>query len=168
MFSPSHRSTPNKQRPLPTVVSPPNLNITNIDLNNDLTSPLITSDTTRTNHFNSTTNIVNSTQTKETNYLLAIIYGIVNTILTVPCMYGYALIIFSDPFFAPHLPMLCKLVLFSSAVHQIVFSISSTLPFAIGQVQDAVGVLVPLFFQKQLLLCFSNFLYFFLLCFTNN
>ena len=135
MFSPSHRSTPNKQRPLP-----PNLNITNIDLNNDLTSPLITSDTTRTKHFNSTTNIVNSTKTKETNYLLAIIYGIVNTILTVPCMYGYALIIFSDPFFAPHLPMLCKLVLFSSAVHQIVFSISSTLPFAIGQVQDAVGI----------------------------
>ena len=164
MFSPSHRSTPNKQRPLPTVVSPPNLNITNIDLNNDLTSPLITSDTTRTNHFNSTTNIVNSTKTKETNYLLAIIYGIVNTILTVPCMYGYALIIFSDPFFAPHLPMLCKLVLFSSAVHQIVFSISSTLPFAIGQVQDAVGVLIPLL-SKQLLLAFSNFLYFFLVLF---
>ena len=164
MFSPSHRcSTPNKQRPLP-YVSPPNLNINNIDMNNDLTSPLITSDTTRTNHFNSTTNIVNSTQTKETNYLLAIIYGIVNTILTVPCMYGYALIIFSDPFFAPHLPMLCKLVLFSSAVHQIVFSISSTLPFAIGQVQDAVGVLIPLL-SKQLLLAFSNFLYFFLVLF---
>ena len=167
MFSPSHRSTPNKQRPLPTVVSPPNLNITNIDLNNDLTSPLITSDTTRTNHFNSTTNIVNSTQTKETNYLLAIIYGIVNTILTVPCMYGYALIIFSDPFFAPHLPMLCKLVLFSSAVHQIVFSISSTLPFAIGQVQDAVGVIVPLLFHNCYLL-FLTFYISFLFCFTNN
>ena len=163
MFSPSHRcSTPNKRSPI--VVSPPKLNINNIDMNNDLTSPLITSDTTRTNHFNSTTNIVNSTQTKETNYLLAIIYGIVNTILTVPCMYGYALIIFSDPFFAPHLPMLCKLVLFSSAVHQIVFSISSTLPFAIGQVQDAVGVTVPLL-SKQLLLAFSNFLYFFLVLF---
>ena len=155
MFSPSHRSTPNnKQRPSPIVVSPPSLNINN-DMNNDITSPLITSNST---------NIVNSTQTKETNYLLAIIYGIVNTILTVPCMYGYALIIFSDPFFTPHLPMLCKLVLFSSAVHQIVFSISSTLPFAIGQVQDAVGVLIPLL-SKQLLLAFSNFLYFFLVLF---
>ena len=155
MFSPSHRcSTPNKQRPSPIVVSPPSLNINN-DMNNDITSPLITSNST---------NIVNSTKTKETNYLLAIIYGIVNTILTVPCMYGYALIIFSDPFFTPHLPMLCKLVLFSSAVHQIVFSISSTLPFAIGQVQDAVGVLIPLL-SKQLLLAFSNFLYFFLVLF---
>ena len=154
MFSPSHRcSTPNK--PSPIVVSPPSLNINN-DMNNDITSPLMTSNST---------NIVNSTQTKETNYLLAIIYGIVNTILTVPCMYGYALIIFSDPFFAPHLPMLCKLVLFSSAVHQIVFSISSTLPFAIGQVQDAVGVTVPLLFHNQLLLAFSNFLYFFLVLF---
>ena len=158
----SHRcSTPNKH---PSPMSPPNLNI-NTSIGNDLTSPLITSDTTRTNHFNSTTNIVNSTKTKETNYLLAIIYGIVNTILTVPCMYGYALIIFSDPFFAPHLPMLCKLVLFSSAVHQIVFSISSTLPFAIGQVQDAVGVIVLLLFHNQLLLAFPNFLYFFLVLF---
>ena len=157
MFSPSHRcSTPNK-RPSPIVVSPPSLNINN-DMNNDITSPLITSNST---------NIVNSTKTKETNYLLAIIYGIVNTILTVPCMYGYALIIFSDPFFAPHLPMLCKLVLFSSAVHQIVFSISSTLPFAIGQVQDAVGVPIHLL-SKQLLLAFPNFYIFFLFCFTNN
>ena len=71
------------------------------------------------------------------NLVLACIYGLINTVLTVPCMYGYALIIFSDPFFTAYTPQLCKLVLFSSAIHQIVFSLTSSLPFAIGQVQDA-------------------------------
>ncbi|KAG7393468.1 hypothetical protein PHYBOEH_006072 [Phytophthora boehmeriae] len=52
-------------------------------------------------------------------------------------MYGYALIIFSHPTFAVYTPALSKLVVFSSAVHQVIFTLLSSLPFAIGQVQDA-------------------------------
>ena len=100
---------------------------------NTLHTPLLTS-------LNSPINVRVASTPKATttnNLPLAIIYGIINTILTVPCMYGYALIIFSDPFFTDYTPQLCKLVLFSSAVHQMVFSLASSLPFAIGQVQDA-------------------------------
>ncbi|CBN78269.1 conserved unknown protein [Ectocarpus siliculosus] len=57
--------------------------------------------------------------------------------MAVPILYGYAAIIFRHPVFAPYMPALAKLVLFSSMVHQAVFSLVSTLPFAIGQVQDA-------------------------------
>ncbi|KAL3133431.1 hypothetical protein ABBQ38_007297 [Trebouxia sp. C0009 RCD-2024] len=45
-----------------------------------------------------------------------------------------------DHFFQPVLGQMVKLVFLSSGVHQIVFSIKSTLPFAVGQVQD-VGLI---------------------------
>ena len=51
-------------------------------------------------------------------------------------MMSFASIIFSDPFFAPYLPSLVKLVLFSAAMHQICYVASSTMDFAVGQVQD--------------------------------
>ena len=65
----------------------------------------------------------------------SIMYGVINSILTIPCMYGYAAIIFSHHDFAPLMPSLSKLVMFSSVVHQVMFTLLSTLPFAIGQVQ---------------------------------
>ncbi|OQR99808.1 Sulfate Permease (SulP) Family, partial [Thraustotheca clavata] len=67
----------------------------------------------------------------------SLIYGIINSILTIPCMYGYAAIIFSHSDFTTFMPALAKLVLLSSVVHQIMFTMMSALPFAIGQVQDA-------------------------------
>lgn len=45
-----------------------------------------------------------------------------------------------DHFFQPVLGQMVKLVFLSSGVHQLVFSIKSTLPFAVGQVQD-VGLI---------------------------
>jgi len=54
-----------------------------------------------------------------------------------PVMMSFASIIFADPFFAPYAPELVKLVLFSSAVHQLCYVKWSTMPFAVGQVQDA-------------------------------
>ena len=68
---------------------------------------------------------------------LDVLYGCVNAIMCVPVMISFTSIIFRDPAFAPHLPQLVKLVLFSSMIHQICFSIFSSLPFAVGQVQDA-------------------------------
>jgi MFS superfamily sulfate permease-like transporter/CRP-like cAMP-binding protein len=124
MLSPSHRSTPKLSSirtdySKPTTVNSPSL-----------ISPLLSK-------VGSKTEISNNESKQQPVLVLAIIYGLINTILTVPCMYGYALIIFSDPFFSDYTPSLCKLVLLSSAVHQIMFSIQSSLPFAIGQVQDA-------------------------------
>eukprot|EP00904_Undaria_pinnatifida_P013030 jgi/Undpi1/8858/HiC_scaffold_25.g11320.m1 len=69
--------------------------------------------------------------------LKIIIYGAVNAMMAIPILYGYAAIIFRHSVFAPYMPALAKLIIFSSMVHQTVFSVSSTLPFAIGQVQDA-------------------------------
>ncbi len=45
-----------------------------------------------------------------------------------------------DHFFKPVLGQMVKLVFLSSRVHQVIFSIKSTLPFAVGQVQD-VGLI---------------------------
>ncbi|DBA04752.1 TPA: hypothetical protein N0F65_004389 [Lagenidium giganteum] len=67
----------------------------------------------------------------------AVMYGVINSILTIPCMYGYAAIIFSHHDFVTFMPSLSKLVIFSSVVHQVMFTLLSSLPFAIGQVQDA-------------------------------
>ena len=50
------------------------------------------------------------------------------------------LICLQDHFFKPVLGQMVKLVFLSSGVHQIIFSIKSTLPFAVGQVQD-VGLI---------------------------
>ncbi|CAM9587850.1 unnamed protein product, partial [Phaeothamnion confervicola] len=71
------------------------------------------------------------------SFLLALIYGAVNAVMCIPVLYGYAAIIFSSAVFGPFMPALAKLVLLSSVVHQTTFSLLSTLPFAIGQVQDA-------------------------------
>jgi SulP family sulfate permease len=44
---------------------------------------------------------------------------------------------FSEQVYAPFMPSLAKLCLLSSATHQLIMSVFSTLPFAVGQVQDA-------------------------------
>eukprot|EP00045_Choanoeca_perplexa_P014077 m.163665 g.163665 ORF g.163665 m.163665 type:complete len:1097 (+) comp16556_c0_seq5:174-3464(+) len=67
----------------------------------------------------------------------AFLFGVINAIIIVPVVVSYTQIIFSDPFFKPHLPLLVKLLFFSSVVHQTCFTLMSSLPFAIGQVQDA-------------------------------
>ena len=56
-------------------------------------------------------------------------------VLTIPCVYGYAAIIFRDKVYQQDLPELSRLVLFSCAVHQLMFSMLSSLPFSIGQVR---------------------------------
>ncbi|KDO33892.1 hypothetical protein SPRG_01772 [Saprolegnia parasitica CBS 223.65] len=71
------------------------------------------------------------------NTFKAFMYGLINAALVVPVCMSFTAIIFSNPFFTPFMPTLVKLVGLSSAVHQIMFSSLSSLPFAIGQVQDA-------------------------------
>ncbi|ETV92453.1 hypothetical protein H310_13328 [Aphanomyces invadans] len=71
------------------------------------------------------------------NAIKAAMYGFINAIFLIPVTMSFTAIIFSDPFFQPYMPALVKLVGFSCAVHQTTFTLKSSLPFAIGQVQDA-------------------------------
>ena len=52
-------------------------------------------------------------------------------------MMSFATIIYHDKIFSSYLPVLVKLTLVSSAMHQLCFSVFSSMPYAIGQVQDA-------------------------------
>ena len=70
----------------------------------------------------------------------ACVVGLVNSIVAIPVTLSFAAIIFKAPFFAPYLGALVKLVFLSSAIHAAVFSAFSTMPFAVGQVQD-VGLI---------------------------
>ncbi|GMF50884.1 unnamed protein product [Phytophthora fragariaefolia] len=70
----------------------------------------------------------------------SLMFGIVNSARAIPTMYGYAAIIFSHSAFDHYMPLLSKLVIFSSAIHQLMFTFMSSLPFAIGQVQN-VGII---------------------------
>ncbi|RMX69466.1 hypothetical protein DD238_001378 [Peronospora effusa] len=65
------------------------------------------------------------------------VFGVLNTVILVPLMISFAQIIFRDPEFQPYMNDLVKLVLVSAAVHQLCFTCVSSLPFAMGQVQDA-------------------------------
>lgn len=71
------------------------------------------------------------------DFLFALIYAFVNVIISVPALYGYSAVIFSDDCYQSHMNALSKLVIFSSAIHQIAFCCCSSLPFAIATVQDA-------------------------------
>jgi SulP family sulfate permease len=66
-----------------------------------------------------------------------LVYAIINVIIAVPGLIGYASVIFNHPSFQPHMAALSKLVIFSSLVHQFAFTMFSSLDFAIGTVQDA-------------------------------
>lgn len=66
-----------------------------------------------------------------------LLYGTINGIMCIPVTISFCTIIYRDKGFETYLPQLVKLVLFSSMIHQWAFTYFSSLPFAIGQVQDA-------------------------------
>lgn len=49
---------------------------------------------------------------------------------------AYAAIVFRHPAYAAYIDPLSKMFFLSSAIHQAVFCLMSSLPFAMGQVQD--------------------------------
>jgi len=71
------------------------------------------------------------------SFVYYMVYALVNSIMCVPCLYGYASVIFSHSIYQSHINALSKLVILSSVIHQFCFTIFSSLPFSIGQVQDA-------------------------------
>lgn len=70
----------------------------------------------------------------------ALVFGAINSVATIPALVAYAAIVFKDPVYAPYIDQLCKFFFLSSAIHQTVFCLLSTLPFSVGQVQD-VGLI---------------------------
>eukprot|EP00879_Flechtneria_rotunda_P026975 GHRR01028828.1.p1 GENE.GHRR01028828.1~~GHRR01028828.1.p1 ORF type:complete len:515 (+),score=170.87 GHRR01028828.1:54-1547(+) len=69
-----------------------------------------------------------------------VLYGIINSIVGIPTMISFAAIVYQDPFYKPLLGQLARLSFFSAATHQLVFTLCSSLPFAVGQPQD-VGLI---------------------------
>jgi hypothetical protein len=69
--------------------------------------------------------------------VVAAVYGTINAIVVLPILMSFGAIIYRDDAFAPYLSVLVKLTLVSGIVHQLCFSAFSSLPFAVGQVQDA-------------------------------
>jgi hypothetical protein len=69
--------------------------------------------------------------------LSCLVYAVVNVVIAVPSLYGYAAVIFKHPIFHPYRNQLAKLVISSSLIHQLGFTMFSSMPFAIGMVQDA-------------------------------
>ncbi|KAL9180767.1 hypothetical protein ACHAXT_011220 [Thalassiosira profunda] len=69
--------------------------------------------------------------------ILSLLYALVNLSIVLPVLMSFGSIIYHDDFFRPYLSVLMKLTVVSGAVHQITFSTVSSLPFAVGQVQDA-------------------------------
>lgn len=59
---------------------------------------------------------------------------------TFHALQAYTGMLLQDHFFQPVLSDMVKLVFLSSGVHQVIFSVKSTLPYAVGQVQD-VGLI---------------------------
>ena len=74
---------------------------------------------------------------EETSVLTSFIYGMINATIVLPVLMSFSSIIYRDQAFLPYSNVLVKLTLASGIVHQLCFSTFSSLPFAVGQVQDA-------------------------------
>lgn len=70
----------------------------------------------------------------------AVVFGLINTAAGVPALIAFCAVVFKDPLYTPWVDPLCKLFFLSSAVHQAVVSLRSSVPNAVGQVQD-VGLI---------------------------
>lgn len=88
----------------------------------------------------------------------SVLFGLINSIVLVPVMIGFAQIIFRHEFFHKngYMPSLVKLVLSASIVHQISFTALSSLPFAIGQVQDAGLIFLSAIASSVVEICQDN------------
>jgi len=71
------------------------------------------------------------------NPLISVMYGMINATIVLPVLISFGSIIYRDQAFQPYTPVLVKLTVVSGIVHQLCFTTFSSLPFAIGQVQDA-------------------------------
>eukprot|EP00892_Ulva_mutabilis_P012584 jgi/Ulvmu1/9699/UM055_0037.1 len=64
------------------------------------------------------------------------VVGVVNAVIALPITAAYLPIVYSAAVYAPHLPLLTRLLFLANAAIQASMAALSSLPFAIGQVQD--------------------------------
>ena len=76
-------------------------------------------------------------ETQSNPPILSFLYALVNMSIVLPVLMSFGSIIYHDDFFRPYLSVLMKLTVISGAIHQLTFATVSSLPFAVGQVQDA-------------------------------
>ncbi len=74
---------------------------------------------------------------KSGEFIYNLMYAVLSTMMAIPSLYGYASVIFNNDVYQPHISTLSKLVIWSSAVHQLTFVGVSSLSFAKAEVQDA-------------------------------
>jgi MFS superfamily sulfate permease-like transporter len=72
-----------------------------------------------------------------TDFLKEMIIGSVNTLICIPVLFGFATIVYSHPFFEHFRPVLVKVLLWSSIIHQVSMTLVSSMNFSVCQVQDA-------------------------------
>lgn len=70
-------------------------------------------------------------------FLINVLYGMINATIVIPVIMSFGNIIYQNAAFQPYMPVLVKLTMVSGVVHQLAFSSLSSLPFAVGSVQDA-------------------------------
>ncbi|CAJ1969406.1 unnamed protein product [Cylindrotheca closterium] len=68
---------------------------------------------------------------------ICVLFGVINASIVIPVVMSFGNIIYQNAAFAPYMPVLIKLTMVSGVVHQLCFSTFSSLPFAVGSVQDA-------------------------------
>ena len=71
------------------------------------------------------------------NYVNILLYAIITCLVVIPVTISFTYVIFQDEIYQQHISILSKLLLFSSLIHMIIINLNSSLPYAIGQVQDA-------------------------------
>eukprot|EP00887_Chlorella_sp_A99_P005390 scaffold1.g5390.t1 len=84
--------------------------------------------------------VLHNLDARSTDITRALVFGFINSVAAIPALIAFAAIVFRDEVYAPNLDLLCKFFFASSALHQAVFCLCSSLPFSIGQVQD-VGLI---------------------------
>lgn len=68
---------------------------------------------------------------------VCVLFGVINATIVIPVIMSFGNIIYQNAAFVPYMPVLIKLTMVSGVVHQLCFSTLSSLPFAVGSVQDA-------------------------------
>jgi MFS superfamily sulfate permease-like transporter len=74
---------------------------------------------------------------EHSTFFISLLYGMINATIVIPVVMSFGNIIYQDTLFQPYIPVLIKLTMVSGVVHQLCFSTLSSLPFAVGSVQDA-------------------------------
>lgn len=84
---------------------------------------------------------------------ICVMFGVINATIVIPVVMSFGNIIYQNAAFVPYMPVLIKLTMISGVVHQLCFSTLSSLPFAVGSVQDAGLIFLSSMASDMLVYC---------------